>query len=161
MCRGGGFWDREDGPRWHQGPAQGQDPEGIESQARQPAMSPVHATAATPMAKPVSATTPAHSIVAAISRAVRATRARRGPGSRAPRMPMARSHAVAASTAPTATTLTPGSRPVTVSTPAVVAVANAVAPAMCRTWSGRCWRLRKRNTTLVMTASSAFCGMPA
>ena len=33
------------------------------------------------MAKPVSATTAEHSIVTAISRAVRATRARRGPGS--------------------------------------------------------------------------------
>ena len=44
---------------------------GIESQAGQPAMSPVHTTAATLMARPVSATTAEPSIVAAISRAVR------------------------------------------------------------------------------------------
>ena len=68
---------------------------------------------------------------------------------------------MAASTAPTATALTPGSRPVTVSTPQTDAVANAIAPVIRRTWSGRCWRLRKRDTTPVMTASSAFCGIPA
>ena len=49
---------------------------------------------------------------------------------------MARSHTVAASTAATVTALTPGSRPVTVSTPQTAAVANAVAPAICRTWFG-------------------------
>jgi hypothetical protein len=63
---------------------------GIECQARQPAMSPVHTTAATLMARPVSATAEP-SIVAAISRAVRATRARPGAAGRAPRMPMANS----------------------------------------------------------------------
>lgn len=124
-------------------------------------MSPAHTTAATLMARPVSATTPEHSIVAAISRAVRATRARRGPGSRAPRMPMARSHAAEASTAPAATALTAGSRPVTVRAPQTAAVANAIAPAIRRIWSGRCRRLRKRNTTPVTAAISAFCGMPA
>ena len=54
-------------------------------------MSPVHTTTATLMARPVSATTAEPSIVAAISRAVRATRARPGAASRAPRMPMASS----------------------------------------------------------------------
>jgi len=44
---------------------------------------------------------------------------------------MARSHTAEAMAAPAATALTPGSRPVTVSTPDTAAVANATAPKIC------------------------------
>ena len=60
------------------GPAHDQDPEGNRKPGEAARDEPVHTAAATLMARPVSAPRLSPSIVAAISRAVRATRA--GPG---------------------------------------------------------------------------------